>query len=172
MGGNRKYKMTKEEAYQTLLEFATAFVDYELQTPEDYVTDDELINNFKKVIDGREVVRAIGNATNGEYIAKNSFVTLMGGFDEYDEKGRKVSVDPNYFSGSLNICGKTYPLVRVGWEVYIWKPEYPDATYTWVWREDRDRYLFAKISLMPDYVRRYKERKENEELEYKKRNCG
>ena len=32
--------MIPEEAYQTLLEFATAFVDYELQTPEDYVADD------------------------------------------------------------------------------------------------------------------------------------
>ncbi len=134
-----------------------------------YITDDELINNFEKVIDGRGVVEAIGTATNGEYIAKNYSTTLMGGFDEYDEKGRKVSVDPNYKSGSINICGKTYPLVRVGWNVYIWKPEYPDATYTWVWKEDRDKYLFAKISLMPDYVRRYEERKANEELEYKKK---
>lgn len=134
-----------------------------------YITDDELINNFEKVIDGREIVEAIGIATNGEYVAENYSTTLMGSIDEYDEKGRKVSEDPNYKSGRINICGKTYPLVRVGWDVFIWKPEYPNATYTWVWKEDRDKYLFAKISLMPDYVRRYEERKENEILEYKKK---
>ena len=89
--------------------------------------------------------------------------------DEYDEKGRKVSADPNYKSGKINVCGKTYPLVRKGWDVYIWKPEYQDATYTWTWKKDCDKYLFAKISLMPDYVRRYKERKENEILERNKK---
>ena len=94
---------------------------------------------------------------------------MMCSGDEYDEKGRKVSEDPNYKSGRINVCGKTYPLVRKGWDVYIWKPEYQDATYTWTWKKDCDKYLFAKISLMPDYVRRYKERKENERLERNKK---
>jgi hypothetical protein len=134
-----------------------------------YITDDELINNFEKVIDGREVVEAIGVATSGEYVATNSLCTLMGGTDVYDEKGRKVSVDPNYISGHINICGKTYPLTRKGWDVYIWKPEYPNATYTWTWKKDREKYLFAIINLEPDYVRRYWDRKANEELEYKKK---
>ena len=134
-----------------------------------YITDDELINNFEKVIDGREIVEAIGIATNGEYVAENYSTTLMYSGDEYDEKGRKVSADPNYKSGRINVCGKTYPLVRKGWDVYIWKPEYQDATYTWTWKKDCDKYLFAKISLMPDYVRRYKERKENEKLERNKK---
>ena len=134
-----------------------------------YITDDELINNFEKVIDGRDVVVAIGIITNGEYVAKNYSTTMMYSGDEYDEKGRKVSADPNYKSGKINVCGKTYPLVRKGWDVYIWKPEYQDATYTWTWKKDCDKYLFAKISLMPDYVRRYKERKENEILERNKK---
>ena len=134
-----------------------------------YITDDELINNFEKVIDGRDVVVAMGIITNGEYVAKNYSTTMMYSGDEYDEKGRKVSADPNYKSGRINVCGKTYPLVRKGWDVYIWKPEYQDATYTWTWKKDCDKYLFAKISLMPDYVRRYKERKENEILERNKK---
>ena len=134
-----------------------------------YITDDELINNFEKVIDGRDVVVAMGIITNGEYVAKNYSTTMMCSGDEYDEKGRKVSADPNYKSGRINVYGKTYPLVRVGWDVYIWKPEYQDATYTWTWKKDCDKYLFAKISLMPDYVRRYKERKENERLERNKK---
>lgn len=134
-----------------------------------YITDDELINNFEKVIDGRDVVVAMGIITNGEYVAKNYSTTMMYSGDEYDEKGRKVSADPNYKSGRINVCGKTYPLVRKGWDVYIWKPEYQDATYTWTWKKDCDKYLFAKISLMPDYVRRYKERKENERLERNKK---
>ena len=134
-----------------------------------YITDDELINNFEKVIDGRDVVVAMGIITNGEYVAKNYSTTIMYSGDEYDEKGRKVSADPNYKSGRINVCGKTYPLVRKGWDVYIWKPEYQDATYTWTWKKDCDKYLFAKISLMPDYVRRYKERKENERLERNKK---
>ena len=134
-----------------------------------YITDDELINNFEKVIDGRDVVVAMGIITNGEYVAKNYSTTMMYSGDEYDEKGRKVSADPNYKSGRINVCGKTYPLVRKGWDVYIWKPEYQDATYTWTWKKDCDKYLFAKISLMPDYVRRYKERKENEKLERNKK---
>jgi hypothetical protein len=113
-------------------------------------------------------VEAIGTATNGGYVAKNSSSTLMGGIDVYDEKGRKVSVDPNYISGHINICGKTYPLVRVRWDVYIWKPEYPNATYTWVWKEDRDEYLFARINLEPDYVRRYWDRNAKEKIDYKK----
>ena len=32
--------MTKQEAYRRMLEFVEAFVDYQLQTPEDYVADD------------------------------------------------------------------------------------------------------------------------------------
>ena len=134
-----------------------------------YITDDELINNFEKVIDGRDVVVAMGIITNGEYVAKNYSTTMMYSGDEYDEKGRKVSADPNYKSGRINVCGKTYPLVRKGWDVYIWKPEYQDATYTWTWKKDCDKYLFAKISLMPDYVRIYEERKENEIFERNKK---
>ena len=117
-----------------------------------------------------EIVAAIGNATNGTYIPTNHTFTLMGGIEEYDEQGRIVSVDPNYKHGTVNICGTEYAVTRVGWNVYIWKPEYAGkASYTWVWLDDRDNYLLDTLDLMPDYVREYKARKAEKELEYKKK---
>ena len=111
-----------------------------------------------------EIVKAIGNATDGTYIPMGHISTLMGGFDEYDEQGRLVSVDPNYKHGVINICGTDYAVTRVGWDVYIWKPEYASkSSYTWVWLDDREKYLLTTVDLMPDYVREYKEKQRQKE---------
>ena len=108
-----------------------------------------------------EIVKAIEKATNGTFMPVHHSSTLMGsGPDEYDEEGRLVSVDPNYKEGSINICGTTYKITKVGWDVYIWKPEYQkNARYTWCWKDDRDEYLLIHFSTKPDYVQAYEDKK-------------
>lgn len=107
-----------------------------------------------------DIVKAIEKATNGTFIPPRHTSTLMGGGpDEYDEEGRLVSVNPNYKHGTINICGTEYPVTRVRWNVFIWKPEYPDADYTWCWKEDRDDYLLTHFSIKPDYVQAYEDKK-------------
>ena len=116
-----------------------------------------------------EIVKAIEKATNGTFIPPCHSSTLMGGGpDEYDEEGRLVTVDSNYKHGVINICGTSYSVTRVGWDVFIWKPEYQNASYTWVWKENRDEYLLSHFNIMPDYVKVYKEKKEARLLQRKK----
>jgi hypothetical protein len=116
-----------------------------------------------------EIVKAIDKATNGTFIPDRHTSTLMDGRpDVYDEEGRLVSVDPNYKDGSINICGTTYKITKVGWNVYIWKPEYPDACYTWCWKDDRDEYLLTHFSTKPDYVQAYEDKKAAKWEQYKK----
>ena len=107
-----------------------------------------------------EIVKAIEKATNGTFVPDCHTSTLMGGGpNEYDEEGRLVSVDPNYKDGSINICGTIYNITKVRWHVYIWKPEYPNASYTWCWKDDRDKYLLTHFSTKPDYVQAYEDKK-------------
>ena len=116
-----------------------------------------------------EIVKAIEKATNGTFMPVHHSSTLMGGGpDEYDEEGRLVSVDPNYKDGSINICGTTYNITKVGWNVYIWKPEYPNASYTWCWKDDRDKYLLTHFSTKPDYVQAYEDKKAAKWEQYQK----
>ena len=117
----------------------------------------------------KEIVKAIEKATNGTFMSNCHTSTLMGGGpDEYDEEGRLVSVNPNYKDGSINICGTTYKITKVGWDVYIWKPEYQDARYTWCWKDDRDKYLLTHFSTKPDYVQAYEDKKAAKWEQYKK----
>jgi len=106
-----------------------------------------------------EVAKAIEKATHGTYVGDYAFRTLMGWVNEYDEEGRLVTADPNYTTSSIIIEGKKYVVVKVGWIVYIFKPEYPDASYTWCWKDDLDNYLLIKLDTTPDYVKAYRERK-------------
>ena len=116
-----------------------------------------------------QIVKAIEKATNGTFMSDCHTSTLMGGGpDEYDEEGRLVSVDPNYKDGSINICGTTYKITKVGWDVYIWKPEYPNASYTWCWKDDRDEYLLTHFSTKPDYVQAYEDKKAAKWEQYQK----
>ena len=116
-----------------------------------------------------EIVKAIEKATNGTFMPVHHSSTLMGGGpDEYDEEGRLVSVDPNYKDGSINICGTTYNITKVKWDVYIWKPEYQNACYTWCWKDDRDKYLLAHFSTKPDYVQTYEDKKAAKWEQYQK----
>jgi hypothetical protein len=116
-----------------------------------------------------QIVKAIEKATNGTFMSDCHTSTLMGsGPDEYDEEGRLVSVDPNYKDGSINICGTTYKITKVGWDVYIWKPEYPNASYTWCWKDDRDEYLLTHFSTKPDYVQAYEDKKAAKWEQYQK----
>ena len=116
-----------------------------------------------------EIVKAIEKATNGTFMSDCHTSTLMGGGpNEYDEEGRLVSVDHNYKDGSINICGTTYNITKVGWHVYIWKPEYPNASYTWCWKDDRDKYLLTHFSTKPDYVQAYEDKKAAEREQYKR----
>ena len=116
-----------------------------------------------------EIEKAIEKETHGAYMPKYYLYTLMGGGpDEYDEEGRLVSVDPNYKDGSINICGTTYNITKVKWDVYIWKPEYQNACYTWCWKDDRDKYLLAHVSTRPDYVQAYEDKKAAKREQYQK----
>lgn len=125
---------------------------------------------MEKTNDVERIVRAIGKATGGEFFMDSFGSTMMGGGpDVYDEEGRLVSVDPNWKFGKINIEGTTYPVVRKGWHVWIFKPEYPDATYTWCWKEDRDKYVLTDFSIEPDYVVAYRERKDVEFEDLKRR---
>lgn len=101
----------------------------------------------------KEIAKAIENATNGTFIGKYAEHTLLGWMEVYDEQGRLVTTNPNYITSRINIAGTQYTVTKVGWMVYIWKPEYKDATYTWRWKEDRDKYVLYSIDTKPDYVK-------------------
>ena len=106
-----------------------------------------------------EVAKAIERATDGTFVGDYAERTLLGWTNEYDEQGRLVTADPNYITSRINIAGTNYTVTKVRWDVYIWKPEYPDATYTWCWKDDKEKYILYHLDIMPDYVKEYKERK-------------
>lgn len=102
-----------------------------------------------------EIIDAIRNATNGTFVPECHLATCMGYLRVYDKKGRNVSTDPNYYSGTINIDGTNYPIVRHAWKAYIFKPEYECASYTWLWTEDVEEKLLATVDLTPDYIKEY-----------------
>ena len=108
-----------------------------------------------------EIIIAIENATNKTFISGMASRTCMGWEQEYDNKGRPLRADPNYTSSKIKIDGVTYALVRKGWKAYVFKPEYPDANYLWLWKENRDNYLLAEIDQTPAYVKEYYQKKED-----------
>ena len=107
-----------------------------------------------------QVIEAIRNLTNDSWLHGVYTSTRMGWQQQYDFLGRPLHPDPNYKHCSANIEGTDYSWTKVGWTVYIWKPEYAsEASYGWVWKEDKDEYLLAVVDLTPEYVKEYYERK-------------
>lgn len=111
------------------------------------------------MITNEELKEALYNATNGTY-AMPGTTTLMGYIKEYDEQGREVSVDPNYLDYDINICGTNYKITKHKWDVYVWKPEFQKANYTWCWNDNVEEYVLAIIDTKPDYVREYEQKQE------------
>lgn len=114
-----------------------------------------------------ELKEVLYNATNGTYKMPGT-TTLMGYIKEYDEKGREVTVDPNYLDYEINICGTNYKVTKHKWDVYIWKPEFQKANRTWLWKDNFEDYVLTVIDTKPDYVREYEAKKEAEFTEQKK----
>ena len=114
-----------------------------------------------------ELKEALYNATNGTYIMPGT-TTLMGYIKEYDEKGREVSVNPNYLDYEINICGTNYKITKHKWDVYVWKPEFRKADYTWCWKDNVEEYVLTIIDTKPDYVKEYEAKQEAEFTERKK----
>lgn len=142
------------------------------------MTDQEIIDKYLAFIEEGEreyderqkdentkkIVEAIRTATNGEFIHGPYSSTLMGSIDEYDEQGRILTADPNYKDSEINICGKTYPLTRVGWFAYIWLPD-SKASYTTCWSEFRNKKLLSMVDLRPEYVKEYHKKKKEEVID-------
>lgn len=114
-----------------------------------------------------ELKEALYNATNGTYIMPGT-TTLMGYIKEYDEQGREVSVDPNYLDYDINICGTNYMITKHKWRVYVWKPEFRKANYTWCWKDNVEEYVLTIIDTKPDYVKEYEAKQEAAFIERKK----
>ena len=114
-----------------------------------------------------ELKEALYNATNGTYRMPGT-TTLLGYIKEYDEKGREVSVDPNYLDYDINICGTNYKITKHKWDVYVWKPEFQKANYTWCWKDNVEEYVLTIIDTKPDYVKEYEAKQEAEFTERKK----
>lgn len=114
-----------------------------------------------------ELKEALYNATNGTY-AMPGTTTLMGYIKEYDEQGREVSVDPNYLDYEINICGTNYNITKHKWRVYVWKPEFRKANYTWCWKDNVEEYVLTIIDTKPDYVKEYEAKQEAAFIERKK----
>lgn len=108
-----------------------------------------------------ELFEALKNATNGTFEG-SGIRTMLGWEQEYDKQGRPLRADPNYLDYVIKIDGKTYKITKVGWSVYVWKPEFWEkVNYCTLWnaksKEEKLLYLF---DITPDYVKEYYAEKE------------
>lgn len=74
--------------------------------------------------------------------------TLMGWWPKFDDNGRPMNADPNYRTGSVDLCGKTYTFVRKAWKVKVWERK---ASYTEFRNTEGD--FIAEIDLTPHYLK-------------------
>lgn len=105
-----------------------------------------------------EIIEEIRKVSNGTFIGKFGFTTLLGWAPKYDEQGRPLNCDPNYIDSSFKIDNKIYYVTKVGWKVYIWNKF---KRYTNVWKNNEEDIL-ALIDLTPDYVKEYYKEIKNE----------
>lgn len=102
-------------------------------------------------MDRDKLIEAIRNATNGTFIGEYVSHTLMGWTPNFDDKGRPLNCDPNYYDSSIFINGKEYYMTRKGWKVCIWK----DGTCnycTMMFGNYEDKVL-AEVDLTPEYIK-------------------
>lgn len=108
-----------------------------------------------------KIVDAIRNESDGTFVGSNCTSTLIGWKEEFDEKGRPVTCDPNYKDSKFNICGKTYYVTRYEWNVIIWKDK---GSYIDLFRSVKPADKLIEIDLTPDYVKKYRDREFNKLL--------
>lgn len=106
-----------------------------------------------------EIIEEIRKVSNGTFIGKFGFTTLLGWTPKYDEQGRPLNCDPNYIDSSFKIDNKIYYVTKVGWKVYIWNKF---KRYTNVWKKNNEEDILALIDLTPDYVKEYYKEIKNE----------
>lgn len=111
-----------------------------------------------------EIIEAIRKATNGEFISEGASSTLMGWQQNYDNEGRPLRADPNWFDSYITINSQTYGLIRSGWYAWVIKPEYAHKCHYMAIIYDPNGEKIGKafvtgqkIDLRPDYVKEYEE---------------
>lgn len=109
-----------------------------------------------KELTKEQIIEAIRNASLGTFVGEHCMSTCMGWQQEYDAQGRPLRANPNYKDSSFIIEGIEYPVTRVGWSAYIWKPG-SGANYMTCWSKVRDNFVLAHVDLRPDYVKEYQE---------------
>ena len=75
-----------------------------------------------KELTKEQIIEAIRNASLDTFVGEHCMSTCMGWQQEYDAQGRPLRANPNYKDSSFIIEGIEYPVTRVGWSAYIWKP--------------------------------------------------
>lgn len=103
----------------------------------------------------KEILALIRKITN-DFTKNWESATLMGHDQVFDEQGREVSVDPNYFDFYADICGVKYWFVRKDWIVKFWDTQ---ADYLTFMNNIKPPILILNIK--PQYVK---------EFEFKHRN--
>ena len=106
----------------------------------------------KKSLTAEEITEALRNITGGSFEMPGA-TTLIGRIPQYDKQGRPLNTDPNYKDYSVNIEGTDYNVTKHGWHVYVWKPEFTQAQYTYLWAPDYMDHVMVHIDLTPDYLK-------------------
>ena len=106
----------------------------------------------RKTLTAEEITEALRNITGGSFEMPGN-TTLIGWIPQYDKQGRPLNTDPNYKDYSVNIEGTDYNVTKHGWHVYVWKPEFTQAQYTYLWTQDYMDHVLAHIDLTPDYLK-------------------
>lgn len=120
----------------------------------------EYFSNGGFIYSEEELIDAISNETNREFIGEYCISTLMGTNIRYDEFGRPLNCDCNYKDSKVRIGNTRFALTRKGWYAYIWKPEWVEkASYTWLMSTmlHKEELMICKVDLRPDYVKEYEE---------------